>query len=148
MEFRQNSLKESLLVYDVAKYILDESDTIKVASRFISDSEDPFWANAAREVLVSIFKKLYRENGTDWSWWDVNKYIGDNVKLVDVIAEHNESLAEVFKDPRLNTSKHILYILENFVFTIKDLTIRSLIYAKQPQNAALKVGDVRLLFKS
>ena len=108
--------------WDVAKDVLNDADAAEVASRLIPDSDDPFWANAARQVLISIFAKLQREKGTNWSWVDVNKGIGDDVAMVKAITAYNPTLAAPFKDPTSKAAQNIVVTLATFASTIRYLT--------------------------
>ncbi len=108
--------------WDVAKDVLNDADAAEVAGRLIPDSDDPFWANAARQVLISIFAKLQREKGTNWSWADVNKGIGDDVAMVKAIQAFNPTLAAPFKDPTSKAAQNIVVTLATFASTIRYLT--------------------------
>lgn len=108
--------------WDVGKDILNEVDANELCKRIIPDSDDPFWSNAARQVLLGIIVKLQRTKGTDWSWKDLNQEMGSPEGLAETVNEFNPVMGSLFRDPSSKTAQSVVTTLATFAATIRLLT--------------------------
>lgn len=108
--------------WDVAKDILNDVDATEIAKRLIPKSDDPFWSNAAQQLLVAVFIKLQRERGTDWSWKDINTELSDPYALADAVKRYNPAMQTLMEDPTSKTAQSVITTLATFSLTIRLLT--------------------------
>jgi len=108
--------------WDVAKDILNDVDATEIAKRLIPKSDDPFWSNAAQQLLVAVFIKLQRERGTDWSWKDINAELSDPYTLADAVKRYNPAMQTLMEDPTSKTAQSVITTLATFSLTIRLLT--------------------------
>lgn len=108
--------------WDVGKDVLNEVDGNELCQRLIPDSDDPFWSNAARQVLLSAIIKLQKTQGTSWSWKDLNREIGGPEKIADNVLQYNPVLASLYEDPSNKTAQSVNTTLATFAATIRLLT--------------------------
>ena len=113
---------ERTYAWDVAKDVLNDVDAVEICKRIIPSSDDPFWSNAAREVLVAVFIKLQQERGTNWSWKDIYEEIGDADKIANAVLTYNSAMGSLFRDPTSKTAQSVLTTLATFALTIRLLT--------------------------
>jgi hypothetical protein len=113
---------ERTYAWDVGKDVLNEVDAVEICKRIIPSSDDPFWSNAAREVLVAVFIRLQNEKGTNWSWKDIYAEIGDADRLAYAVLTFNPTMGSLFKDPGNKTAQSVLTTLATFALTIRLLT--------------------------
>lgn len=108
--------------WDVGKDVLNEVDANELCQRLIPDSDDPFWSNAARQVLLACIIKLQRTMGKNWSWKDMNREIGSPEKIADNVLQYNPVLASLYEDPGNKTAQSVNTTLATFAATIRMLT--------------------------
>lgn len=108
--------------WDVGKDILNSVDANELCKRLIPKSDDPFWSNAAQQLLVAIFIKMQRERGTNWSWKDINAEISDPYILAEAVKKYNPAMQTLMDDPTSKTAQSVITTLATFTQTIRLLT--------------------------
>jgi Type IV secretion-system coupling protein DNA-binding domain len=61
------------MVWDVARDCRTKQDARELANRLIPDSQDPMWADAARDVFVVCVASLQATKGDQWTWRDLHE---------------------------------------------------------------------------
>ncbi|WP_339865039.1 type IV secretion system DNA-binding domain-containing protein [Paremcibacter congregatus] len=63
------------LVWDVAADCRTRQDARELAARFIPESHDQMWSNAAREIFVACIVFLQATRGPDWGWPELHEVV-------------------------------------------------------------------------
>ena len=74
------------LVWDVAADCRTRQDARELAARFIPDSHDQMWSNAAREIFVACLVYLQATKKQDWTWKDLHSVVTLDVSSLTELA--------------------------------------------------------------
>ena len=82
-------------VWDIGSDVKTEQEARELAFAFIPESQEPVWANGAREIMAGVVITLQKNEGQKWGWEDLkNLLFADIASLRRIFAMHyTEGLA-------------------------------------------------------
>lgn len=109
------------LSWDVARDMRNPLDMRRFAATVISESQDPMWSNASRQLLVGLMIYLRATRGHDWGWLELKELISQpQARLLSIMKDwHPEAVRSVEKASV--TTAGILINLSSFCSSIFDL---------------------------
>lgn len=107
--------------WDIAKDLRNIGDMRRFAAAMIEDSQDPMWANAARQILVGFAIYLKRARGDDWGWRELADLVAmPQASLLPLMSKHHPEAVRSVERASV-TTQGILINLSSFCAPIFDL---------------------------
>jgi hypothetical protein len=111
------------LAWDLAADLRNIQDMRRFAASMIKSSQDPMWANAARQLLVGLLIHLSLTRGKDWGWSELAALVVlQQPELLSIMQRvHPEAVRAV--ESASVTTAGILINLSSFCSPILDLAV-------------------------
>ena len=107
--------------WDIAKDLRNLGDIRGFAEALVPEGHDPFWANAARQILVGYLLYLKDSLGTLWGWQELADMLRTPVHaLLPLMERYNPEAARAVEKPNI-TTQGILMNLSAYCSAIFDL---------------------------
>jgi len=109
--------------WDIASDVSTRGDARLIAEQLISDSKDPMWSNASRQVLTGLISALAITKPGRWDFPDLADLVsGGGRALLEALAIGNREAVPLISNPDENkTAQSILANLSAFMAPISDL---------------------------
>ena len=110
------------MVWDVARDCRTKQDARELATRLIPDSQDPMWADAAREVVVVCVASLQATKGDQWTWRDLHEIGTASVESLLVMAKtHHVDAVRLLQNPDNRTTQGVLSTFQAHMHVVAAL---------------------------
>ena len=97
------------LIWDVAADCRTRQDARELAARFIPESHDQMWSNAAREIFVACIVYLQATKDGQWTWKDLHKVVtGDISFLTHITNDYHVDALRNLSPPDSKTTQSTL----------------------------------------
>ena len=93
-----------------------------MATRIIPDSQDPMWADAARDVLVLCIVALQASHGERWSWHDLHEISASSAeRLLALARKHHIDAVRLLENPDSRTMQSALSTFQTHMHVVATL---------------------------
>lgn len=110
---------ERSFAWDIAADCLNEQDAIEISKRFIPDSKDPMWSEAAQQVFRAFLLKLIYERRDRWGWSDLAELIEKPIAEVkEIVGKYMPLALDAISDIESKTTQSIMITMKSFMSNI------------------------------
>ncbi|WP_339865102.1 type IV secretion system DNA-binding domain-containing protein [Paremcibacter congregatus] len=107
------------LVWDVAADCRTRQDARELAARFIPESHDQMWSNAAREIFVACIVYLQATRDEEWTWRDLHKVVTlDIAELTKIARQYHGDALRNLSPPDSKTTHSTLATFQAHMTTV------------------------------
>ena len=107
--------------WDIAKDLPNLGAIRSFAEALVPEGHDPFWANAARQILVGYLRYLQKTQGSLWGWSDLANMLRTPVpSLLPLMETYNPEAARAVEKANI-TTQGILMNLSAYCSSVFDL---------------------------
>ncbi len=111
------------MIWDVARDCRTKQDARELATRLIPDSQDPMWADAAREVLTVCVSALQATKGIAWTWRDLHDMGTASVEtLLAMARRHHIDAVRLLENPDSRTTQSALSTFQSHMNVVAALS--------------------------
>ncbi|WP_244251043.1 type IV secretion system DNA-binding domain-containing protein [Burkholderia gladioli] len=109
------------VAWDIAVDLKNAQHMRGFAAAIVSDSQDPMWSNAARQLLCGLLFHLRKTRGRDWGWRDLAELVSlSQPALLAIMRDCYPEAVRVVEQASV-TTQGVLINLSSFCSSIHDL---------------------------
>ncbi len=106
--------------WDIAADCINEQMAMELAKRIVKENEkDPFWSNAAQQILLAYMKKFMVEKPGKWGFQDLAATLSyTNQQVKEVVAKYLPMALQSIEDAESKQTHSIMVNMKTFMFDI------------------------------